>query len=97
VQYYLAELFTVDFSKFKENFNLSSVLAFIIRFRKLVSALARTDLKLPDKAYIFLFINAFQSTYTSWADRQQALAKARNSTVTLDGLYADITHVIQIL
>jgi hypothetical protein len=69
------------------------VTPFIIRFRKLTSAVAQTDLKLPDKAYIILFINAFRSFYGMGAERWLKLARSCNSIVTLDVLHADITHL----
>lgn len=70
----------------------SSVPAFILRFKKLVSALAETDVKLSEKAYIILFINAFQSSYEAWAD---SWVEPYNSPVALDLLYADITSLYE--
>ena len=78
---YLEELLTADFAKFQEEMKFSSVTPFIIRFRKLTSAVAQTDLKLPDKAYIILIINAFRSSYEMWAERWLKLARSCNSIV----------------
>lgn len=79
---YLEELLTADFAKFQEEMKFSSVTLFIIRFRKLTSAVAQTDLKLPDKAYIVLIVNAFRSSYEMWAERWLKLARSCNSIVS---------------
>jgi len=92
VRKYLEELLTVDFAKFKEKMMFSSVPAFILRFKKLVSALAETDVKLSEKAYIILFISAFQSSYEAWT---VSWVEQYNSPVTLDLLYADITGLYE--
>jgi hypothetical protein len=89
---YWKKLLKMDFAKSKADMNFPSVAAFIIRFKKLLSA-SKSELKLPDKAYIILFINAFQSSYDSWAEQWLKLARPYNSTVTLDKLYVSSMHL----
>lgn len=93
---YLEELLVMDFSNFEQDMNFSSVAPFILRYKKLVSALMGTELQLPDHAYIILFINAFRNSYASWAEQWMKLARLSNSTITLGHLYASITDLDQV-
>jgi hypothetical protein len=85
---YLEELLMVDFSKFAEDMKLSSVAPFTIHFRRLVSALGRTEMQLLKKAYNTLFMEAFRGSYDPWAERWLMLARLHNSAIMLDVLYA---------
>jgi hypothetical protein len=84
-QTYITELYNIDYKQF------NSITSFIVRFKKLVSSLAQVNMKLPDDFYIITFINALQSVFPVWAERQWLNARSTTSQVTLESLYTDIT------
>jgi hypothetical protein len=90
---YWKKLLKMDFAKSEADLKFSSVTAFIIRFENQLCALSKSEPKPPNKVDIFLFINAFQSSYGSWAEQWLKLARSYNSTVTLNKLYAPSMHL----
>jgi len=48
-------------------------------------------MKLPDVTYIILFLNALQSAFPHWAERQRSIARSNDGKLTLEALFTDIT------
>ncbi|RDW88085.1 hypothetical protein BP6252_00117 [Coleophoma cylindrospora] len=66
-----------------------NVSKFIIRFKSVKNRLDTLEFKLPEEAYVIIFIEAMNEKFPTWAQRQRSNARAKFPS--LDDLIHDIT------